>query len=235
MTLDRSAPIDDQVEALLGTEARRWVKTLPSDRQKWLERCGPRQALPEWLLDMGPGGDFMPIADQIVTFADSQLPAGISERVKGAMGESMYVVSAARLLTCARPMRDRLLTLLDNVWGALNDNDHMAVLLTLPEISGLAGQARQMLEDVDRPADRGRKAGPTPTGVAYDNAVAEIIRRVDHGDERQADVINELAEALDRPETELESIKTQLRDRVRTERKRRSKPDQMICADSGGA
>lgn len=85
------------------------------------------------------------------------------------------------------------------------------------------------------PDRRGRREGPTSVGIAYDKAVAEIIRRVDAGDGKQADIINDLAVAMDRPETELESIKTQLRDRVRVERKRRSKPDQMICADSGGA
>jgi len=184
---------------------------------------------------MGLGGDFMPIAAQIAYFADSQLPAGIRERVKGAMGDSIYVAAAARLIHSAQPLRDRLLPLLDNVWGALNDNDHLAVLLVLPEVSGLAGQARQMLESVHRRADPGRKKGPTQAGVAYDNAVTDIVQRCVDGSENQADVINEWATRLMRPELQPESIKTQLRDRLRIARKRRSNADQMICADSGGA
>lgn len=66
----------------------------------------------------------------------------------------------------------------------------------------------------------GRTEGPTEIGIAYDEAVSDIIRRVDAG-ERQRDVINELAARMKRPELELESIKTQLRDRVRAERERR--------------
>lgn len=55
------------------------------------------------------------------------------------------------------------------------------------------------------------------------------------GTEKQADVINGWAARLARPELELKSIKTQLRDRVRAERKRISNGEQLICADSKGA
>lgn len=82
---------------------------------------------------------------------------------------------------------------------------------------------------------RGRPKGPTEVGDAYSEAVTDILGRVDDGDEKQADVINELAAALARPELEIESIKTQLRDRVRDERKRRSNGAKIICEDSGGA
>lgn|GEM_PF-2338849 len=235
MTFNRSAPLNEQVVSLLGTEARRWIKTLPSDRQEWLKGCGPREALPEWLLDMRPGGDFIPIADQISSFADAHLPAGISRVMKGAMGDSMYVIAAARLIPSAQPLRDQLLPLLGNVWGALNDNDHLAALLALPAILGLAGQARQMLDSVDRPAVRGRKEGPTEIGVAYRRAATDIIRRCDDGIENPGDVINEWEEALDRPELQPGSVKTQIRAAILVERKRRSNGDQMICADSDGA
>ena len=220
MTLDRSAPLDEQVEALLGTEARRWIKTLPSDRQEWLERCGPRQALPEWLLDMGPDGDFIPIADQIATFADSQLPAGIKERVKGAMGDSMYVVAAARLIPSARHLHDRLLPLLDNVWGALNDNDHTAVLLALPEIAGLAGQGRQMLDGIARPGVPGPKSGSVKKQQLRAPIIAIMREQLAAGHE-QSSVIDELAPQLLRLPREaaapdIRSAKAYLRSNAKT-------------------
>lgn len=40
------------------------------------------------------------------------------------MGDSMYVIAAARLIPSAPRLRDQLLPLLDNIWGALKDNDH---------------------------------------------------------------------------------------------------------------
>lgn len=179
MTLNRAARIDELVEALLGTEARRWIKNLPPEEQGWLAHCGPRQALPEWLLDMRRGGDFIPLADQISAFADIHLPADLRESTKGAMGDSMYVIAAARLIPSAARLRDQLLPLLDHIWGALNDNDHRAVFLALPTIAGLAGQARQMLESVDRPADRGRKRG---SGFNDDEFVDEYRRRHAEGE-----------------------------------------------------
>lgn len=222
MTFDKSASLRDQVDALVGAGARRWTRDLPPEQQEWLERLGPREHLPEWLLSLGPGGDVLPMADQIAAFARARLPAGIRESTIGAMGDSIYVMAAARLLPDAESLRECLLPLLDQVWGALNDNDHVSVLLVLPKIAGLAGQGRQMLDGVVRPAAVGRKSGPSEIGAAYDEAVADIIRRVDDRAEKQADVINEWAARLARPELERESIKTQLRDRVREERKRRS-------------
>lgn len=233
MSIDRSAPVNEQIEALLGGEARRWTKTLPAERQAWLERCGPRDALPEWLIDAER--DLTARGVEILDFAEGSLPPGIRERTMGAVGDSIYVMAAARLNPGASTVRDQVLPLLDNLWGALNDNDHLAALLILPMISGLAGQARQMLDNLPRAAPPGRKPGPSAVGAAYDGAVVDIIRRVDGATEKQADVINEWAARLDRPELELESIKTQLRDRVRCERKRRSNGEQLICADSGGA
>lgn len=233
MSIDRFAPVDEQIEALLGSEARRWTKTLPAERQAWLERCGPRNALPEWLIDAER--DLTARGVEIIDFAECGLAAGIRERTMGAVGDSIYVMAAARLIPDASTYRDQVLPLLDDLWGALNENDHLGALLTLPLISGLAGQARQMLDSLPRPAPAGRKPGPSEVGAAYDQAVADIIRRVDGGTDKQADVINEWATHLDRPELELESIKTQLRDRVRGERRRRSNGEQLICADSGGA
>jgi len=224
VTFDRSAPLNEQVDALLGTEARRWIKTLPPERQEWLERLGPQLAFPEWLIDMGPGGDFIPLADQIAAFAEAHLPPGIQEGIRGAMGDSIYVMAASRLLPAGRPLRDRLFPLLDEVWGALNDNDHLAAALVLPAIAALGGQARQMLDDFPRSAGPGSNSGPTYIGRAYVEAIAEVIRRVDTGErERQADVINELAQSLPGDNTELTSKKTQLRDGVRKERLRISK------------
>lgn len=233
MSIDRTAPVDEQIEALLGSAARRWTKTLPADHQAWLERCGPRNALPEWLIDAER--DLTARGVEILDFAEVNLPARIRERTMGAVGDSIYVMAAARLIPGASTFRGQVLPLLDQLWGALNDNDHLAALLTLPLISGLAGQARQMLDSLPRAAPPGRKPGPSEVGAAYDEAVADIILRVDGGTEKQADVISEWAARLARPELELESIKTQLRDRVRAERKRRSNGEQLICADSGGA
>ncbi len=233
MSIERSAPLDEQLEALLGSEARRWTKTLPPKRQAWLERCGPRNALPEWLLD--PERDLTARGVEILDFAEVNLPAGIRERTMAAVGDSIYVMAAARLIPRASTFRDQVLPLLEQLWGALKDNDHWAALLTLSPISGLAGQARQMLDSMPRAAPPGRKSGPSQIGAAYNEAVADIIRRIDMGTEKQADVINGWAARLARPELELKSIKTQLRDRVRAERKRISNGEQLICADSKGA
>lgn len=219
MSIDRCAPVDEQIEALLSTEARRWAKTLPAERQAWLDRSGPRNALPEWLIDVER--DLTPRGVEILDFAEVNLSAEIRERTMGAVGDSIYVMAAARLIPGASTFRDQALYLLDQLWGALNDNDHLAALLSLPLISGLAGQARQMLDTLPRAAPPGRKPGPSEVGTAYNEAVADIIRRVDVGAEKQAEVINEWAARLTRPQLALESIKTQLRDRVRTERKRR--------------
>ncbi|MNH49016.1 hypothetical protein D3C73_05750 [compost metagenome] len=68
---------------------------------------------------------------------------------------------------------------------------------------------------------RGRSEGPTEIGEAYTLAAQEVIRRTAAG-EKQADVIAELAPALPGLNTTLESKRTQLRDRVREERRRRS-------------
>lgn len=174
MTLDKSAPLRDQVDALVGAGARRWTRDLPPELQEWLERLGPREHLPEWLLDLGPGGDFLPMADQIATFARAHLPARIRESTLGAMGDSIYVMAAARLLPDAESLRERLLPLLDQVWAALNDNDHVSVLLVLPQIAGLAGQGRQMLDGVDRPAAVGRRPG---SGFDDQVFVDEYLRR----------------------------------------------------------
>ena len=220
MSLDRAAPVDGQIESLLGSEARRWTKTLPAERQAWLERCGPRNALPEWLIDAER--DLTARGVEIIDFAECGLAAGIRERTMGAVGDSIYVMAAARLIPGASTVRDQVLPLLDDLWNALNDNDHLAAALILPMIAGLAGQARQMLHNLPRAAPPGRKPGPSEVGAAYDAAVVDIIRRVDGATEKQADVISEWAARLDRPEVELESIKTQLRDRVRRGRKRRS-------------
>jgi len=86
MTLNRAVRTDELVEALLGTESRRWIKNLPPEEQGWLAHCDPRQALPEWLLDMRPGGDFIPLADQISAFAISicLLTSGKGQRVRWA-------------------------------------------------------------------------------------------------------------------------------------------------------
>lgn len=223
MSIDRSAPVNGQIEALLGSEARRWIKTLPAERQAWLERCGPRNALPEWLIDTERNLTLRGV--EILDFAEVNLPAGIRERTMGAVGDSIFIMAAARLIPGATTFRDQALPLMDQLWGALNDNDHIAALLTLPMISGLAGQARQMLDSLPRPALRGRKLGPSKVGAAYDEAVSDIIRRIDGGIEKQADVIEEWAASLARPELKLESIKTQLRDRVRKARRRRSNGD----------
>lgn len=188
MSIERSAPLDEQLEALLGSEARRWTKTLPPKRQAWLERCGPRNALPEWLLD--PERDLTARGVEILDFAEVNLPAGIRERTMGAVGDSIYVMAAARLIPRASTFRDQVLPLLEQLWGALKDNDHWAALLTLSPISGLAGQARQMLDSMPRAAPPGRKSGPSQIGAAYNEAVADIIRRIDMGTEKQADVIN---------------------------------------------
>lgn len=226
MSIDRSATIDEQVKALLGTDARRWTRTLSAEHQAWLERCGPRKALPEWLIDAEQ--DLTARGVEILDFAEVNLPAGIRERTMGAVGDSIYVMAAARLIPAASAFRDEALPLLDHLWGALNDKDHLAALLTLPLISGLAGQARQMLDSLPRAEPQGRKPGPSKIGAAYNEAVADIIRRVDdgagkdEGGEKQGDVINEWAALLARPSLELESVKTQLRDRVRDERQRRS-------------
>ena len=97
MSIDRSAPVNEQIEALLGAEARRWTKTLPAERQAWLERCGPRDALPEWLIDVER--DLTARGVEILDFAEASLPPGIRERTMGAVGDSIYVMAAARLMS----------------------------------------------------------------------------------------------------------------------------------------
>jgi hypothetical protein len=88
LTFDRGAPLKEQVDALFGTEARRWIKTLPPERQGWLEHFGPQQAFPEWLIEMGPGGDFSPLADQIAAFAEAHLPPEIQKRISEAYADN---------------------------------------------------------------------------------------------------------------------------------------------------
>lgn len=190
MSIDRSAPVDELIEALLGSEARRWIKTLPAERQAWLERCGPRDALPEWLIDAER--DLTARGVEILDFAEVNLPAGIRERTVGAVGDSIYVMAAARLLPDASPLRERLLPLLEEVWRALNDSDHTSVLLALPEIAGLAGQARQMLDGLYRPPGVGRRPG---SGFNDEAFVDEYLRRRSAG-ERPETLKADIAERM---------------------------------------
>lgn len=164
-----------RVEDLLGAEARRWIKTLPTEVNAELERLGPRRALPEWLLDAGPGGDFLPLAAQITAYAQENLRSDVREKTMGTMGDSMFVIAAARLLPGAEPLREQLMPLLDRVWAALHDKDHTLVLLALPEIAAIAGKAHQMLDGALRPADVGRRPG---SGFDDEPFVDEYLRRI---------------------------------------------------------
>lgn len=226
MSLDRSVPIDEQIKALLGAEARRWTKTLRAEHQAWLARLGPRQAFPEWMLDLSPGGDFTPLADQISAFAGTHLPPGLRERVFGAMGDSIYVMAAGRLLPAGRSLADALAPLLEEIWGALNENDHTSVLLALPAIAGLAGQARQMLADVDLPNEPpGRPEGSGIVMHERASIVDEARRRVAEGVDRSA-AINDLAPRLLAPHLptkaaapSIESARSYLRANVPAQKK----------------
>ena len=132
------------------------------ETRAWWSASGPEALRPLWLLS--PNRDLIPRADEIIQFADAHLTGNVRDKMKGAMGESMFVVAAARLLPAAEPFRDRLRPTLDLIWKALNRNDIESALLALSELTGLNARAYQMLDDVPQPPADGR-----PHGSGFDD------------------------------------------------------------------